>query len=71
MVWLQRFSGAEDATVESMKHTTLATARLRFWRQAGTVGDSYGDHCKMKGASQQLLTAAQYGQTTAVCPVST
>ena len=37
--------------METLKHITLATARLRFlflaaniWRHAGTVGVSYSDH---------------------------
>ncbi len=46
--WLQLFNREEDAKVAEMKHTTLATARLRFlfaaariWRHAGRVGVSY------------------------------
>src|ERR1035438_555058 len=45
--WLQLFSREENITVETINHTTLATARLRFlflaariWRHAGTVGVS-------------------------------
>jgi hypothetical protein len=49
--WLQLFSREENAEIGSMRHTTLATARLRFlfvatkiWRHAGRVGVSYSDH---------------------------
>jgi hypothetical protein len=49
--WLQPFNRQEQATVETLKHTTLATARLRFlflaariWRRAGRGGVSYSDH---------------------------
>jgi hypothetical protein len=45
-----------------MRHTTLATARLRFlflaawiWRHAGRVGVSYSDHYQEKGAFQRLM----------------
>ena len=45
------FNREENARLETMKHTTLATARLRFlflaakiWRHAGRVGVSYSDH---------------------------
>jgi hypothetical protein len=60
--WLQLFSREESVMVETMKHTTLATARLRFlflaariWRHAGRVGVSYSDHYQEKGAFQQLM----------------
>jgi hypothetical protein len=60
--WLQLFSREENVTVETIKHTTLATARLRFlflaariWRHAGKVGVSYSDHYQEKGAFQQLM----------------
>jgi hypothetical protein len=60
--WLQLFSREESVAVETMKHTTLATARLRFlflaariWRHAGRVGVSYSDHYQEKGAFQQLM----------------
>jgi hypothetical protein len=60
--WLQLFSREENVTVETMKHTTLATARLRFlflaariWRHAGRVGVSYSDHYQEKSAFQQLM----------------
>ena len=60
--WLQLFSREENVTVETIKHTTLATARLRFlflaariWRHAGRVGVSYSDHYQEKGAFQKLM----------------
>ena len=60
--WLQLFSREENVSVETMKHTTLATARLRFlflaariWRHAGRVGVSYSDHYQEKGAFQQIM----------------
>ena len=43
--WLMLFNREEKATAEDLKHTTLATSRLRFlflaakiWRHAGVVG---------------------------------
>ena len=60
--WLQLFSREENVTVETIKHTTLATARLRFlflaariWRHAGRVGVSYSDHYQEQGAFQKLM----------------
>src|SRR5471030_1876354 len=49
-----------DAT--ELKHTTLATARLRFlfvaakiWRHAGRTGVSYSDHYEEKGVFERLM----------------
>lgn len=60
--WLQLFNREEQARVETMRHTTLATARLRFlflaakiWRHAGRVGVSYSDHYQEKGIFQRLM----------------
>jgi hypothetical protein len=60
--WLQLFNREENVSVDAIKHTTLATARLRFlflaariWRHAGRVGVSYSDHYQEKGAFQQLM----------------
>ena len=60
--WLQLFNREEDARVETMRHTTLATARLRFlflaakiWRHAGRVGVSYSDHYQERGHLQRLM----------------
>ena len=60
--WLQLFNREESAQVDTMRHTTLATARLRFlflaakiWRHAGRVGVSYSDHYQEKGIFQRLM----------------
>jgi len=60
--WLQLFNREPGASVETMRHTTLATARLRFlfvaariWRHAGRVGVSYSDHYQEKGTFQRLM----------------
>jgi len=60
--WLQLFNREEGAGVGSMRHTTLATARLRFlflgakiWRHAGRVGVSYSDHYQDKGLFERLM----------------
>ena len=48
--------------METLKHTTLATARLRFlflaakiWRHAGRVGVSYSNHYAEQGIFRRLL----------------
>jgi hypothetical protein len=60
--WLLLFNREEEVKVEAMRHTTLATARLRFlflaakiWRHAGRVGVSYSDHYEEKGLLQRLM----------------
>ena len=60
--WLMLFHREEEAKVETLKHTTLATARLRFlflaakiWRHAGRVGVSYSDHYAERGIFRRLL----------------
>jgi len=60
--WLMLFNREENAQVEALKHTTLATARLRFlflaakiWRHAGRVGVSYSDHYEEKAIFCRLL----------------
>jgi hypothetical protein len=60
--WLMLFNREEQAQVESLKHTTLATARLRFlflaakiWRHAGRVGVSYSDHYAEQGIFRRLM----------------
>ena len=60
--WLMLFNRDEGAKVETLQHTTLATARLRFlflaakiWRHAGRVGISYSDHYEEKGIFRRLL----------------
>ncbi len=60
--WLMLFNREEQAQVETLQHTTLATARLRFlflaakiWRHAGRVGVSYSDHYAEQGLFRRLL----------------
>jgi hypothetical protein len=60
--WLMLFNREEHAKVETMRHITLATARLRFlflaakiWRHAGRVGVSYSDHYAEQGLFRQLM----------------
>jgi hypothetical protein len=60
--WLMLFHREEDARVETLKHTTLATARLRLlflaakiWRHAGRVGVSYSDHYAEQGLFARLM----------------
>ncbi len=60
--WLLLFNREEEVEVEQMRHTTLATARLRFlflaakiWRHAGRVGVSYSDHYEEKGLLDRLM----------------
>ena len=61
--WLEIFNREEAANVETIKHTTLATARLRFlfiaariWRHSGRVGVNYSDHYQEKDLFQRLMT---------------
>ena len=56
------FHREDGATATELKHTTLATARLRFlflatkiWRSAGRVGVSYSDQYAERGIFQRLL----------------
>ena len=60
--WLMLFHREESEKVEEMRHTTLATARLRFlflaakiWRHAGRVGVSYSDHYEERGVFERLM----------------
>ena len=60
--WLMLFHREEEAQVATLKHTTLATARLRFlflaakiWRHAGRVGVSYSDHYAEQGIFRRLM----------------
>ena len=50
------------ADASTLRHTTLATARLRFlfvaakiWRHAGRTGVSYSDHYEERGLFQGLM----------------
>jgi hypothetical protein len=59
--WLMLFHREEEA-VATLKHTTLATARLRFLflaakirRHAGRVGVSYSDHYAEQGIFRRLM----------------
>jgi hypothetical protein len=61
--WLILFNREEQATVETLGHTTLATARLRFlflaariWRHAGRVGVSYSDRYAERPLFDRLMT---------------
>jgi hypothetical protein len=70
--WLMLFNREEEARVDTLKHTTLATARLRFlflaakiWRHAGRVGLSYSDHYAERGIFNRLmdrLRAISFGE---------
>jgi hypothetical protein len=60
--WLMLFHREEKARVEALKHTTLATSRLRFlflaakiWRPGGRVGVSSSDHYAEQGIFQRLM----------------
>jgi len=61
--WLFLFNREEEAQIETLQHTRLATTRLKFlfvaakiWRHAGRVGVSYSDHYEEKGILQRLMT---------------
>ena len=60
--WLMLFNREEEAKAETLQHTTLATARLRFlflaakiWSHAGRVGVSYSDHYAEQGIFRRLM----------------
>ena len=60
--WLMLFNREPQADATELKHTTLATSRLRFlfvaakiWRHAGRTGVSYSDHYEEKGVFEQLM----------------
>ena len=60
--WLMLFNREGTDTTQSLKHTTLATARLRFlfiaakiWRHSGRTGVSFSDHYEEKGLFQRLM----------------
>jgi hypothetical protein len=53
----------EQATVETLGHTTLATARLKFlflaariWSHAGRIGVSYSDQYPEQHLFDRLMT---------------
>jgi hypothetical protein len=60
--WLMLFNREPQADATELKHTTLATSRLRFlflaakiWHHAGRTGVSYGDHYQEQGVFQRLM----------------
>ena len=60
--WLMLFNREEETDVMALRHTTLATARLRFlfvaakiWRHAGRTGVSYSGHYLEKGLFQTMM----------------
>jgi hypothetical protein len=60
--WLMLFHREPQADTTALRHTTLATSRLRFlfvaakiWRHAGRTGVSYSDHYEEKGLLEQLM----------------
>ena len=60
--WLMLFNREEQEEVATLRHTTLATARLRFlfvaakiWSHAGRTGVSYSDHYAEKGLFGRLM----------------
>ena len=60
--WLMLFNREPQADATALKHTTLATSRLRFlfvaariWRHAGRTGVSYSDHYEEKGMFERLM----------------
>jgi hypothetical protein len=60
--WLMLFNREPQADATELRHTTLATSRLRFlfvaakiWRHAGRTGVSYSDHYDEKGVFERLM----------------
>src|SRR5271165_2938925 len=60
--WLMLFNREPQDDATQLRHTTLATARLRFlfvaakiWRHAGRTGVSYSDHYEEKGVFERLM----------------
>jgi hypothetical protein len=60
--WLMLFNRNASDTSEQLKHTTLATSRLRFlfiaakiWRHSGRIGVSFSDHYEDKGLFRRLM----------------
>jgi hypothetical protein len=60
--WLMLFHREPQAEATQLRHTTLATSRLRFlfvaakiWRHAGRTGVSYSDHYEEKGVFERLM----------------
>ena len=60
--WLMLFNREPQADATELRHTTLATSRLRFlfvaakiWRHAGRTGVSYSDQYQEKGVFERLM----------------
>jgi hypothetical protein len=60
--WLSLFNRETSDTTGALKHTTLATARLRFlfiaakiWRHSGRTGVSFSDHYEEKALFRRLM----------------
>lgn len=60
--WLMLLHREPQADATELRHTTLATSRLRFlfvaakiWRHAGRTGVSYSDHYEEKGLFERLM----------------
>jgi hypothetical protein len=60
--WLMLFNREPQTDATALKHTTLATSRLRFlfvaakiWRHAGRTGVSYSDQYEEKGMFERLM----------------
>jgi hypothetical protein len=60
--WLMLFHREPQTDATELRHTTLATARLRFlfvaakiWRHAGRTGVSYSDQYEEKGIFERLM----------------
>jgi hypothetical protein len=60
--WLMLFNREPQADATALRHTTLATSRLRFlfvaakiWRHAGRTGVSYSDHYEERGVFERLM----------------
>ena len=60
--WLMLFNREPEASATGLRHTTLATSRLRFlflaakiWRHAGRTGVRYSDHYEEQGVFQRLM----------------
>jgi len=60
--WLLLLNREPEQDVAKLRHTTLATARLRFlfiaakiWKHAGRTGISYSDHYEEQGLFQRLM----------------
>ena len=60
--WLMLYNREPQADATELRHTTLATSRLRYlfvaakiWRHAGRTGVSYSDHDEEKGVFERLM----------------